>query len=70
MIENKLRIERIEFNKFDLPSIQPTAQICPVCHGKGFVPYWFYGTQQEVSTSTVHQTKCRSCAGAGYVIVR
>lgn len=50
-----------------------SAQVCPVCGGKGLVPNGFYDVSSNLgniykTTSTTPET-CRSCGGKGYIIV-
>ena len=52
-----------------------SAQVCPVCGGKGLVPNGFYdvgssnlGNYRQKTTSASPET-CRSCQGKGYIIV-
>lgn len=44
------------------------AVICPVCHGRGFVPEGFYRSTglTWVSNGTGTET-CKSCNGKGYI---
>lgn len=49
-----------------------SAQVCPVCGGKGLVPKGFYDVSSNLddvykTTSTTPET-CRSCGGKGYII--
>lgn len=47
-----------------------SAQVCPVCGGKGLVPNGFYlsvGTDSYRTNSTAPET-CRSCGGKDYII--
>ena len=49
-----------------------SAQVCPVCSGKGLVPNGFYDVSSNLgniykTTSTTPET-CRSCGGKGYII--
>ena len=49
-----------------------SAQVCPVCGGKGLVPNGFYDVSSNLgsiykTTSTTPET-CRSCGGKGYII--
>ena len=47
------------------------SEICPVCKGRGNVPSGFYlavGVNSWTTTSTSPET-CRSCGGAGYIII-
>ena len=54
-----------------------SAQVCPVCGGKGLVPSGFYDVGSGSSNLyNVHKTSatpdpetCRSCQGRGYIIV-
>lgn len=44
--------------------------ICPVCAGNGLVPNGFYRqTLGSWSTSDATPETCRSCNGAGYVVI-
>lgn len=48
------------------------AQICPICNGRGEVPESFYDIlpyYTSGSTEIDRKTACRSCHGAGYVVV-
>lgn len=49
-----------------------SAQVCPVCGGKGLVPNGFYDVSSNLdsvykTTSATPET-CRSCGGKGYII--
>lgn len=51
-----------------------SAQVCPVCGGKGLVPNGFYnvglsnsGNYHQKTISATPET-CRSCQGKGYII--
>ena len=49
-----------------------SAQVCPVCGGKGLVPNGFYDVSSNLgniykTTSATPET-CRSCSGKGYII--
>ena len=51
-----------------------SAQICPVCGGKGLVPNGFYdvGLSNSINypqkTTSATSETCRSCQGKGYII--
>lgn len=48
---------------------EPNAIRCPVCEGKGLVPYGFYtviGQPYFSSTNTAPET-CKSCGGRGII---
>lgn len=48
-----------------------TAQLCPVCNGKGIVPggfYTFVETEPPAPISGLPET-CRSCEGKGYLTI-
>lgn len=46
----------------------PTPHRCPVCDGRGNVPYGFYSGQPVGSTTAAPLPEpCRSCAGSGLV---
>jgi len=43
-------------------------EVCPVCQGRGSVPYEFYhGWGESQSTAQPGPVTCRSCWGCGYV---
>jgi DnaJ-class molecular chaperone len=45
-----------------------TPHRCPICYGKGKVPYEFYSMRgQEQWTTDAIPQKCRSCNGTGIV---
>lgn len=46
-----------------------SAQVCPVCGGKGLVPKGFYDVSSNLSTTSATPETCRSCGGKGYIIV-
>ena len=46
-----------------------SAQVCPVCGGKGLVPKGFYDVSSNLSTTSATPETCRSCQGKGYIIV-
>ena len=46
-----------------------SAQVCPVCGGKGLVPRGFYDVSSNLSTTSATPETCRSCGGKGYIIV-
>lgn len=46
-----------------------SAQVCPVCGGKGLVPNGFYNISSNISTTSATPKTCRSCGGKGYIIV-
>lgn len=51
-----------------------SAQVCPVCSGKGLVPNGFYdvGLSNSINypqkTTSATPKTCRSCGGKGYII--
>ena len=45
-----------------------SAQVCPVCGGKGLVPKGFYDVSSNLSTTSATPETCRSCGGKGYII--
>ena len=48
-----------------------SAQVCPVCGGKGLVPNGFYisvGASNYYTTNSTAPETCRSCGGKGYII--
>lgn len=48
-----------------------SAQVCPVCGGKGIVPNGFYisvGASNYYTTNSTASETCRSCGGKGYII--
>jgi len=46
------------------------AVLCPVCFGKGMVDSSFYDVHPIYYIRTaVTEDKCKSCGGAGYVVV-
>ena len=48
-----------------------SAQVCPVCGGKGLVPNGFYisvGASDYYTTNSTAPETCRSCGGKGYII--
>lgn len=48
-----------------------SAQVCPVCGGKGLVPNGFYisvGASNYYTTTSTAPETCRSCGGKGYII--
>lgn len=46
-----------------------SAQVCPVCGGKGLVPNGFYDVSSNLSTTSATPETCRSCQGKGYIVV-
>ncbi len=45
-------------------------ELCPVCHGKAFVPAGFYaptGWGWDLPSTWIE--KCRSCNGKGYIVI-
>lgn len=58
------------------PYVQPQhAVVCPVCMGRGVVPYGFYDgiypyIVRDEATTGGHLTEtCRSCGGVGYIVI-
>jgi hypothetical protein len=49
-----------------------SAQVCPVCGGKGLVPKGFYDVSSNLGsiykTTSITPETCRSCRGKGYII--
>jgi hypothetical protein len=41
---------------------------CPVCDGRGTLPYGFYHDQPRDTTGAGPTTQCRSCMGRGIVM--
>ena len=41
---------------------------CPVCAGKGRVPYGFYAMGPYISSNSLSGEICRSCHGNGIII--
>lgn len=44
-----------------------TVQKCPVCEGRGLLPYWFYSTHPYGVTTSCSDVVCRSCNGTGII---
>lgn len=43
---------------------------CPVCNGKGTVPWWFYKSDMgSISSIASSEEIYKSCGGKGYIIV-
>ena len=41
---------------------------CPVCNGKGLVPYWFYLARgMNTTTSSISDIQCKPCNGTGII---
>lgn len=41
---------------------------CPVCYGRGLMPYGFYESQLgQWDTTSITDVTCRSCQGSGIV---
>ncbi len=40
---------------------------CPVCDGRGTLPYGFYHNQPRDATGADQTTQCRSCMGRGII---
>ena len=40
-----------------------SAQVCPVCGGRGLVPRGFYDVSSNLSTTSATPETCRSCGG-------
>jgi len=41
--------------------------VCPVCQGRGFVPFGFYTSNGETNMITCGTETCRTCGGTGIV---
>ena len=78
--EQQLRLERIERDiteiKSEIQRLTPivpipyrTAQVCPVCYGKGIVCGGFYNSIGTYTSSTNMCEPCRTCGGSGVVYV-
>lgn len=50
------------------PLEEKKAQTCPVCGGKGSVPWGFYDVGGVTMGGQIPPT-CKSCDGKGYVVV-
>jgi hypothetical protein len=51
------------------PTVQQSAQVCPVCTGKGSVAGDFYpATEPNVIRRPDGRVVCKSCFGAGFVL--
>ena len=50
-----------------LPVAGKTVVRCPVCDGRGTVPYGFYPDQPRDATGVGHTTQCRGCMGRGII---
>lgn len=42
--------------------------VCPVCNGRGTLPYGFYPGEPKDATGAGQTTQCRSCIGRGIVV--
>lgn len=42
--------------------------VCPVCEGKGIVPWGFYSFGLYTYASDIDEI-CKSCKGTGYLII-
>lgn len=54
---------KVGYNVQPQTTISP--YVCPVCQGRGIVPYGFYSTGESSTSSSAADEKCRSCNGNG-----
>lgn len=43
---------------------------CPVCDGRGKLPFDFYTTGPSSTTISLADVECKSCNGKGYIIIQ
>jgi hypothetical protein len=55
-----------EFPRKKMFSIKGMPFLCPVCEGRGIVPYNFYSVEYETKSS-ITPVACRTCGGEGIV---
>lgn len=54
-----------------MPNLTNTTMMphkCPVCQGKGLVPYGFYSSYSVHITTNTAPEQCKSCSGSGIII--
>lgn len=80
-LENHIGEERemikIDYSKKEIPTAEYTdyteyiqinsakPHLCPVCHGKGLVPFDFYLSNMSITIINPSLITCRTCIGAG-----